>query len=73
MAAKPKLAKRPKQSASISTLERHLKSVKETEAKFRKQLAEAKKVVAERKAVAAKRKALNDQITKERAAYARMK
>ena len=71
--AKPKLPKRPKQSASISTLENHLKSVRATEAKYRAQLAAAKKVVAAKKAEVAKRKALNEAITKERAAYARMK
>ena len=71
--AKPKLPKRPKQSASITTLENHIKSVRETEAKYRAQLAAAKKVVAAKKAEVAKRKALNEAITKERAAYARMK
>ena len=71
--AKPKLPKRPKQSASISTLENHLKGIKETEKKYREKLAAAKKVVADRKAEIAKRKALNEAITKERAAYARMK
>lgn len=71
--AKPKLPKRPKQSASISTLENHIKSVRATEAKYRAQLAAAKKVVAAKKAEVAKRKALNEAITKERAAYARMK
>lgn len=71
--AKPKLPKRPKQSASIQTLENHIKSVRATEAKYRAQLAAAKKVVAAKKAEVAKRKALNEAITKERAAYARMK
>lgn len=71
--AKPKLPKRPKQSASIATLENHLKSVRATEAKFKSQLAAAKKVVAAKKAEVAKRKALNEVITKERAAYSRMK
>lgn len=71
--AKPKLPKRPKQSASISTLENHIKSIKATEKKYKDQLAAAKKVVAEKKAALAKRKALNEQITKERAAYARLK
>lgn len=71
--AKPKLPKRPKQSASISTLENHIKSVRATEAKYKAQLAAAKKVVAAKKAEVAKRKALNEAITKERAAYARMK
>lgn len=70
---KPKLPKRPKQSASLATLENHIKSIKAVEKKYRDQLAAAKKVVAERKAATAKRKALNEQITKERAAYARMK
>ena len=41
--------------------------------KFREKLAAAKRVVAAKKAEVAKRKALNDAITKERAAYARMK
>ena len=71
--AKPKLPKRPKQSASISTLENHIKSVRATEAKYKAQLAAAKKVVDAKKAEVAKRKALNEAITKERAAYARMK
>lgn len=71
--AKPKLPKRPKQSSSIGTLENHLKSIRETEKKFREKLAAAKRVVAAKKAEVAKRKALNDAITKERAAYARMK
>ena len=71
--AKPKLPKRPKQSASISTLENHIKSIKATEKKYKDQLAAAKKVVAEKKSALAKRKALNEQITKERAAYARLK
>ena len=71
--AKPKLPKRPKQSASITTLENHIKSVRATEAKYRAQLAAAKKVVAAKKAEVAKRKSLNEQITKERAAYAKMK
>lgn len=71
--AKPKLPKRPKQSASIQTLENHIKSVRATEAKYKAQLAAAKKVVAAKKAEVAKRKALNEAITKERAAYARMK
>ncbi len=71
--AKPKLPKRPKQSASIQTLENHIKSIKSAEAKYRAQLAAAKKVVAAKKAEVAKRKSLNEAITKERAAYARMK
>lgn len=71
--SKPKLPKRPKQSASIATLENHIKSIRATEKKYKDQLAAAKKVVAEKKAIAAKRKSLNDTITKERAAYARMK
>ena len=71
--AKPKLPKRPKQSASISTLENHLKSVHATEAKYRSQLAAAKKVVAAKKAEVAKRKSLNEQITKARASYNHMK
>ena len=71
--SKPKLPKRPKQSASIATLENHIKSIRATEKKYKDQLAAAKKVVAEKKAIAAKRKSLNDAITKERAAYARMK
>ena len=71
--SKPKLPKRPKQSASIQTLENHIKSVRATEAKYKAQLAAAKKVVAAKKAEVAKRKALNEAITKERAAYARMK
>ena len=70
---KPKLPKRPKQSASIQTLESHIKSIKATEQKYRAKLAAAKKAAAEKKAAIAKRKALNEQITKERAAYARMK
>lgn len=70
---KPKLPKRPKQSASIATLENHIKSIRSTEAKYRAQLAAAKKVVAAKKAEVAKRKALNAAITKERAAYAHMK
>ena len=71
--SKPKLPKRPKQSASIATLENHIKSIRETEKKYREKLAAAKKVVAAKKAEVAKRKALNDAITIERAAYARMK
>lgn len=71
--SKPKLPKRPKQSASIQTLENHIKSIKSAENKYRAQLAAAKKVVAAKKAEVAKRKSLNEQITKERAAYARMK
>lgn len=71
--AKPKLPKRPKQSASISTLENHLKGIRETEKKYRAQLVAAKKAANEKKAAVAKRKSLNEQITKERAAYARMK
>lgn len=71
--AKPKLPKRPKQSASISTLENHIKSIRECEKKYREKLAAAKKVVAAKKAEVAKRKSLNEAITKERAAYARMK
>ena len=71
--SKPKLPKRPKQSASIATLENHIKSIRATEKKYKDQLAAAKKVVAEKKAIAAKRKSLNDAITKERSAYARMK
>ena len=71
--AKPKLPKRPKQSSSISTLENHLKGIRATEAKYRAKLAAAKKVVAAKKAEAAKRKSLNEAITKERAAYSRMK
>ena len=71
--AKPKLPKRPKQSASIQTLENHIKSIRATEAKYRAQLAAAKKVVAAKKAEVAKRKSLNETITKERAAYERMK
>ena len=70
---KPKLPKRPKQSASIATLENHIKSIKSTEAKYRAQLAAAKKVVATKKAEVAKRKSLKEAITKDRAAYARMK
>lgn len=70
---KPKLPKRPKQSASIATLVNHMKSIRAAEMKYREQLAAAKKVVAAKKAEVAKRKSLNDAITKERAAYARMK
>lgn len=70
---KPKLPKRPKQSASITTLEKHIQSIRATEKKYRAQLAAAKKVVAAKKAEVAKRKSLNDAITKERAAYARIK
>lgn len=71
--AKPKLPKRPKQSASVATLEKHLDAIKKTEAAYKKQLAEAKKAADAKKAAVAKRKALNDKITKERAAYTRMK
>lgn len=71
--AKPKLPKRPKQSASIQTLENHIKSIRATEKKYKEKLAAAKKVVAAKKAEVAKRKALNDAITRERAAYSRMK
>lgn len=70
---KPKLPKRPKQSSSIATLEKHIQSIRATEKKYRAQLAAAKKVVAAKKAEVAKRKSLNDAITKERAAYSRMK
>lgn len=70
---KPKLPKRPKQSSSIATLEKHIQSIRATEKKYRAQLAAAKKVVAAKKAEVAKRKSLNDAITKERAAYARIK
>lgn len=71
--AKPKLPKRPKQSSSLATLEKHIQSIREAEKKYRAQLAAAKKAVAAKKAAVAKRKSLNEQITKERAAYARMK
>lgn len=71
--SKPKLPKRPKKSASIATLENHIKSIRAAEKKYRDQLAAAKKVVAAKKAEVAKRKSLNDAITNERAAYARMK
>lgn len=71
--SKPKLPKRPKQSSSIATLEKHIQSIRECEKKYKAQLAAAKKVVAAKKAEVAKRKSLNDAITKERSAYARMK
>lgn len=71
--AKPKLPKRPKATASVETLERHLKSIKDVEVKYRKQLADAKKAENAKKAAVAKRKSLNESITKARAAYSRMK
>ena len=71
--AKPKLPKRPKQTAGVGSLEAHLKAIKSVEKKYREKLAAAKKAVAAKKAEFAKRKALNEAITKARAAYARMK
>ena len=70
--SKPKLPKRPKQSASIATLQNHIEKIKEAGKKYREQLTAAKKVVADKKAEIAKRKSLNEQITKERAAYAKL-
>lgn len=71
--AKPKLPKRPKATAGVGVLEGHLKAIKAAEKKYRDKLEAAKRAQKKKQDELKRVRKLNEEITKARAEYARMK